>query len=185
MQEHKVFVAHGDVCFHAIRVLALRDDDDALLDGPAEHHLGLGGAEPRRDALHGLVAEERRELLAGHRAPERRVRSENDVVLSAVLSHRLEGQAGVQLDLVRDRDDSCLGEESLQKRDTEVRNADGLDLACRDSQYAKEISTRPSSPVSSSFSISFHVSTIVGLSSGARVRPSTDACGQCTRKRSM
>jgi hypothetical protein len=128
-----VFVAHGDVCLHAIRVLALRDDDDALLDGPAEHHLGLGGAEPRRDALHGLVAEECRELLAGHWAPKRGVCSENDIVLSAVLSHGLEGQAGVQLDLVRDRDDFSLGEESLQERDAEVRYTDGLDFACRDS----------------------------------------------------
>jgi hypothetical protein len=137
VQEYKVFVAHGDVCLHAIRVLALRDDDDSLLDGPAEYHLGLGGAEPRRNALHGLVAEERRELLAGHRAPERGVCSENDVVLSAVLSHRLEGQAGVQLDLVCDRDDGRVREESLQERDTEVRNADGLDFACRNSQYTK------------------------------------------------
>jgi hypothetical protein len=133
VQEHEKFVAHGDVCLHAIRVLALRDDDDALLDGPAEHHLGLGGAEPRRDALHGLVAKERREILAGHRAPERRVCSEDDIVLSAVLSHVLEGQAGVQLDLVRDRDDFGLGEESLQERDAEVRYTDGLDFACRDS----------------------------------------------------
>lgn len=111
---------HGDVRLHALPVLALRDDDDPLLNGPAEYDLCLCRAKTCGDAFDRLIREECRELLTGRGPPERRVRGEHDVVLRAVLAYRHERQARMKVDLIGHRNDLRLGEEGLQERNAEA-----------------------------------------------------------------
>lgn len=122
---------HVQVLRQAARVVALGDDGDVALGGPAEQHLGGGLAVLLGNRLDGRVVEQQRRVLGllvvqlqeAQRA-EGRVRRHSDALLLHVLDQRLLGQVRVVLDLQGRRANARVPQQVHDQLGAEVADAD-------------------------------------------------------------
>jgi hypothetical protein len=132
----QVEAAHVQVLRKTALVVALGDDSDAALGGPAQQHLRRALAVSIGNGLHDLVVEQHRgvfcllhvELDERQRA-ERAVGGHGDVTLLAELEERLLGEVGVVLDLESLRELLGVAEEVEQESAVVVADAERLDQA--------------------------------------------------------
>ena len=112
-------------------VVALRDDSNPALGGPAEQHLSRGLAILLGEARNGVVLEQRRGIdsilhfqLKEAQRSERRVRSDSDALLLGILDQTGLGKIGVVFNLEGSGTDARIPEEVHEQLGAEVANAD-------------------------------------------------------------